>query len=81
MTSYFNAMTPYNIVMTSFLNAKTAHLASLDGLDFPSAGNQLNRLRRLVRDLHLIHENVLIFEGIALLRIVLAAHLHPAKRR
>lgn len=55
------------------------YLASLDRLDFPGTRHELHRLRRLVGDLDLVHEDVLVLQRIALLRIVLAANLNPCE--
>lgn len=59
------------------LLAHRTYLGGLDGLDLPRTRHQLDRLRGVVGDLDLVDKDVLVFQGVALLRVVLAAHLNP----
>lgn len=58
-----------------------SYLSGLDGLNLPRTRDELDGLRGVVGDLHLVHEDVLILKGVALLRVVLAAHLNPVPRQ
>lgn len=58
-------------------NAPLTYLCGLDRLNFPRARHELHRLRRLVGDLDLVHKDVLVLKGVALLGVVLTAHFHP----
>lgn len=59
------------------LSLSLSYLGGLDGLNLPRARDELDRLGRMVGDLHFVDEDVLVLKRVALLRVILATNLNP----